>query len=232
MHPYGHLQKSPLSCDRSPSMAASVFLSHAGEQKTEFAAVLYHTLCEENIDVFFDDNSLTLGDHAWPKIVRNLQAVPVGARLAASTDEKWVWMVFVLFLWVGGSHRTAGCCWQCLITVCCAAVVVLSKAYVRKQHPMMELQLLLKRKRAEKDSCCLLPVLYDITFAQCDSLATGYHCEPWVGKGDKPARQVLNEWAGFVRELLQVTTVREDQVLPFPGGVLREPKPWSCSACL
>ena len=94
---------------------------------------------------------------------------------------------------------------------------------MRKQHPMEELKLLLERKRAEKDSCCLLPVLYGISFAQCCSLATGYHCEPWVGDDDKPTKQILEQWASRVRELLEVTAVRPDQVSPLPYcGVLAD----------
>ena len=67
---------------------ASVFLSHAGEQKREFVGFLYQTLYEENISVFLDEDSLTLGDQAWEKIVYNLKAAPVGAQPASYRLEQ------------------------------------------------------------------------------------------------------------------------------------------------
>ena len=103
----------------------------------------------------------------------------------------------------------------------CAVVVVLSEEYVRKRHPMEELKLLVLRKRAKKDCFCLLPVLYGITYEQCSSLATEYHSEPWVGDADKPAKEILSQWADCVKELLEVTAIREDQVLPTLSEGLR-----------
>ena len=77
---------------------------------------------------------------------------------------------------------------------------------------MEELALLLKRKR-EDLGFRLLPVLYGINYEQCTSLPEGYHSDKWVVEGDKPAQEVLQEWAAGVKALLHVTAIREDQVL-------------------
>ena len=89
--------------------------------------------------------------------------------------------------------------------------MVLSTDFVRKRCPMEELALLLERKRQDQ-SFRLLPVLYGITYEQCVNLPEGYHNDDWLGRGDKPAEAVLQEWAAAVRELLSITAVREDQV--------------------
>ena len=66
------------------SMAASVFLSHAGEHKRGFVAYLGEALCDDNIGVFLDEKSLKPGDQAWERTIYNLKAAPVGARLATN----------------------------------------------------------------------------------------------------------------------------------------------------
>ena len=91
-------------------------------------------------------------------------------------------------------------------------MVVLSTDFVRKRYPMEELALLLKRKR-EDQGFRLLPVLYGITYEQCTSLPQGYHTDEWGLKGGKPADDILQGWAAAVEELLNITAVREDQVL-------------------
>ena len=58
---------------------ASVFLSHAGEQKKIFVDILYHALTYERIPVFLDEYSLVPGTPgSWERIVEALEAAAVG----------------------------------------------------------------------------------------------------------------------------------------------------------
>ena len=69
----------PMACAASSMSQASVFLSHAGEQKKVFVDVLYHLLTEERIRVFMDEPSLVPGTpESWNTIVRNLKTAAVG----------------------------------------------------------------------------------------------------------------------------------------------------------
>ena len=93
-----------------------------------------------------------------------------------------------------------------------AVVVVLSPEFVRKKSPMEELEILLARHRADPRSVLVLPVWYGIDYQRVCNLEAGYHSEEWVGGQAKPAPDVLARWAKTVRELLNTTAVRDDQV--------------------
>lgn len=77
---------------------------------------------------------------------------------------------------------------------------------------MKELCFLLERKSREGEEFRLLPVLYGISYEQCMSLKGAYKSEPWVNTGSKPAPDVLELWARSVKQLLEITAKREDQV--------------------
>ena len=93
-----------------------------------------------------------------------------------------------------------------------AVVVVLSPEFLRKKYPMMELDILLARQRADPGSVRVLPVWYNVTYQQCCNLQTVYHSEKWVGGELKPAQDVLDRWANTVRELLNTPAVRDEEV--------------------
>ena len=92
-------------------------------------------------------------------------------------------------------------------------MVVLSSGFVRERHPMQELAALLERKRRVQ-GFCLLPVLYGITYGQCLNLAEGLNADVWTGSEERPSDEDLRERAAAVKELLDITAVREDQVGP------------------
>ena len=50
-----------MACAAHAKSRASVFLSHAGEQKKVFVDFLYQALIEEGITVFMDEPSLVPG---------------------------------------------------------------------------------------------------------------------------------------------------------------------------
>ena len=77
---------------------------------------------------------------------------------------------------------------------------------------MKELDILLARQRADPGSVCVLPVWYGVTCQQCCDLEAVYHSEEWVGGEPKPSPDILKRWATTVRELLNTTAVRDDQV--------------------
>ena len=177
----------------------SVFLSHAGEQKWIFVDHVYEALREEGVVVFMDESSLRCGDTAWPTILAALHGASVGVSRSAGVgcQSKSRFSLPIALSPAWDPH---------------AVVLVLSSDFVRKRYPMEELALLLKRKRQEQ-GFRLLPVLYGITYEQCRSLPEGYHSEDWVLKGDKPGENILQQWAAAVKELLDITAVRQDQVL-------------------
>lgn len=78
---------------------------------------------------------------------------------------------------------------------------------------MMELEILLERKRADADSVCVLPVWYGINYKQCRDLEAAYYGQEWVGGEQMPSAEVLAHWAKTVRDLLEITAVRDDQVI-------------------
>ena len=83
---------------------------------------------------------------------------------------------------------------------------------MRKPYPMAELRTLLERKDKEKESCRLLPVLYGITYEECDCLTTEYDCKDWVKGEEKPDADMLVQWASLVERLLCITAKHEAQV--------------------
>ena len=77
---------------------------------------------------------------------------------------------------------------------------------------MKELDILLARQRAALGNVRVLPVWYKVNYQQCCDLEAAYHSEEWAGGEPKPAPDVLERWATTVRELLNTTAVRDDQV--------------------
>ena len=77
---------------------------------------------------------------------------------------------------------------------------------------MEELEISLARQRTEPGSVRVLPVWYGITYQQCYNLEAVYNSEEWIGGEVKPAPNVLARWAMAVRELLELSAIRDDQV--------------------
>jgi hypothetical protein len=104
----------------------------------------------------------------------------------------------------------------------CAAVVVLSREFVRKRFTMRELRIFLERK-ARDPTFVIIPVFYELTVEQCSNLEQLYVCKPWPTSPGVPKvadKDVLKGWAEDVRKLLDVTGAKIEEVRAWPAGFL------------
>jgi hypothetical protein len=96
-------------------------------------------------------------------------------------------------------------------------VLILCKEYVRKQGPMEELRILLRRWQAGKVD--LVPVLYGMSAEDLRDMRQLYAKQAWCVAEEQPAGCVLDGWAADLQQLLRCTMIRSDQVcrssLPF-----------------
>jgi hypothetical protein len=98
----------------------------------------------------------------------------------------------------------------------CAAVVVLSPAFVRDKHRMRELQILLERRAEDPGSIAILPVLIGRSVQQCGDLGARYLSQPWPQGVPEPTAQeraaALEEWAAAIKQLLQLPVATSEEV--------------------
>jgi hypothetical protein len=97
-----------------------------------------------------------------------------------------------------------------------AAVVVLSPGFVRKQHPMRELKILLERKARDPSSIVVIPVFIGLTVEQCGDLEALYLSQPRLqgvpGLSKQERAESLEEWAVVVEQLLQLPVAASHEV--------------------
>jgi hypothetical protein len=101
---------------------------------------------------------------------------------------------------------------MCLL---CAAVVVLSPEFVRKECTMRELKMFLERKASDPSSIVIIPVFYGLTVEQCENLEQLYASEPWPASPGVPKvedKAVLKGWAAAVKQLLGATGAKIEEV--------------------
>jgi hypothetical protein len=97
----------------------------------------------------------------------------------------------------------------------CAAVVVLSRDFVRKERTMRELAIFLERKASDPSSIVIIPVFYELTVEQCENLEQLYASEPWPASPGVPRvedKGVLKGWAAAVQQLLGATGAKIKEV--------------------
>jgi hypothetical protein len=97
----------------------------------------------------------------------------------------------------------------------CAAVVVFSPEYVRKEWTMRELAIFLQRKARDPCSIVIIPVFYELTVEQCHNLEQLYDSEPWPTSPRIPKvedKAVLKGWAAGVKKLLEATGIKIEEV--------------------
>jgi hypothetical protein len=109
-------------------------------------------------------------------------------------------------------------------------VVVLSQEFVRKEHPMTELQMFLDRRAEDPSSIVIVPVLFGLTVEECyDPMASLYNkrwpqdvAEP--GEHDKP--KLFVQWTAAVKQLTDINILREDEVgiALARSGAIRAPR--------
>jgi hypothetical protein len=95
------------------------------------------------------------------------------------------------------------------VRLLCAAVVVLSPEFVRKECTMRELGIFLERKARDPSSIVIIPVFYELTVEQCENLEQLYASEPWPASPGVPRvedKAVLKGWAAAVKQLLGTST--------------------------
>jgi hypothetical protein len=100
----------------------------------------------------------------------------------------------------------------CVVALCDAGVVLLSKEYVRKEWPMNELRILLKRWR--DGDVALVPVLYKLQVEDLVAIREQYDSHDWCVVDSKPAPEVLDKYAEDLQQLMDCTMIRPDQVGP------------------
>jgi hypothetical protein len=91
-------------------------------------------------------------------------------------------------------------------------VLILSREYVRKQRPMHELRILLRRWRA--GGAGLVPVLHGMSVQELADIRQLYGSEAWCVAEEEPEGSVLDARAGDLQQLLRCTTLLSDQVRP------------------
>jgi hypothetical protein len=96
-------------------------------------------------------------------------------------------------------------------------VLILCKEYVRKQGPMEELRILLRRWQA--GGVELVPVLYGMSAEDLRDMRQLYAKQAWCVAEEQPAGRVLDGWAADLQQVLRCTLICSDQVrrssLPF-----------------
>jgi hypothetical protein len=101
------------------------------------------------------------------------------------------------------------------LTVCllCAAVVVLSPEFVRKESTMRELKIFLERKAKDPSNLVIVLVFYELTVEQCENLQLLYEDEPWpTGIARVDDDGVLKGWVEAVQQLLVTTGAKIEEV--------------------
>jgi hypothetical protein len=98
-------------------------------------------------------------------------------------------------------------------------VLVLSPEFVRKKHPMAELQKALEKQKEpggpEKQQLC--PIYYTLSIDDCckSSFREEYDLKPWEDfnlREPKPDGATLDGYARDIADLCKITGLRQDQV--------------------
>lgn len=122
-------------------------------------------------------------------------------------------------------HFSLQTCSRSPVFAIAAVVVVLSRDFVTKKWPMWELGIALERQQqqdVQRSSFLMLPVLYDLTYEDAESLMHSVYADPrtWQDK-QRPDEATLQKWAAWVKESLGVTCRLPDQVCWHPWAFVR-----------
>jgi hypothetical protein len=115
------------------------------------------------------------------------------------------------------------------VRLLCAAVVVLSHEFVRKEFTIRELKIFLERKARDPSSIVIIPVFYELTVEQCENLEQLYTSEPWPASPGVPRvedKAVLKGWAAAFKQLLSVSTgakIEEVRAVLSAGQLMFQP---------
>jgi hypothetical protein len=95
-------------------------------------------------------------------------------------------------------------------------VVVVSQAFVRKEHPMKELMIFLARKAKNPDSIVIIPVFVGLTVEECYDPMVSLYNKDWPKGIEEPSKEdkvkFFKDWTAAVKQLPYITILRDEQV--------------------